>query len=456
MVNLLGQIGGMFTVDEVLSPYIYVFYAAFLVSFVFTPIMRSIAIYYGIVDNPDGLRKMHTVPVAYLGGGAVFLGWISGLAISQFLRLHQVPLGWQSEHLIIKFSIVVGACIIVMLGLWDDVLGIRPSIKIGGQISAAVVMLVDGVGTKAAAPILVPTSNILRALLKTPAISPDSWIVLFASCLLVIVVVVFCCNATNLMDGLDGLCGGVTAIVAAGLLFLAVHLATVGTALNTNWDGMRIVLGLALLGAVLGFVPYNFNPASIFMGDTGSMLLGFCCAVMIILMGEGQHAKWMMAATVIFALPILDTALAFARRYVNRRPLFSPDKFHIHHQLVGRGFSVKQTVFIMYSLAIGFALLGSAIVYMRTRYVGAIYLVTFGCIIVAAYKLGMVHEKPRVVPRKDLSSTQGTPVVGTLEPGKVLEIRDAEAPAPTPGAPSDAPGVWQSVGSSSPALDTGQ
>ena len=99
---------------------------------------------------------------------------------------------------------------------------------------------------------------------------------------LAIGVVVFCCNATNLMDGLDGLCGGVTAIMAGGFLFLAVYLAMRGGSGNTNCDALRVVLGLALLGGVLGFVPYNFNPASIFMGDTGSMFLGFSCATMIL------------------------------------------------------------------------------------------------------------------------------------------------------------------------------
>jgi UDP-GlcNAc:undecaprenyl-phosphate GlcNAc-1-phosphate transferase len=151
---------------------------------------------------------------------------------------------------------------------------------------------------------------------------------------------------------------------------------------------------LAILGAVLGFVPYNFNPASIFMGDTGSMFLGYCCAVMIILNGQGQHPKWFLASMVIFALPVLDTALAVARRYINKRPFFSADRHHFHHQLVARGFTVKQTVLISYALAGGFALLGSLMVFMRTRFAGAIYLMVFGFIIVAAYKMGMVHEKP--------------------------------------------------------------
>jgi UDP-GlcNAc:undecaprenyl-phosphate GlcNAc-1-phosphate transferase len=114
---------------------------------------------------------------------------------------------------------------------------------------------------------------------------------------------------------------------------------------------------------------------------------------MIILMGDGQHPRWFLGSTVIFALPVLDTALAFARRYVNGRPLFSPDRQHIHHQLVSRGFTVKQTVLISYGLALFFALMGVLIVYLRTRFAGAIYLLIFGCIIVAAYKMGMVHEK---------------------------------------------------------------
>ena len=212
---------------------------------------------------------------------------------------------------------------------------------------------------------------------------------------MVVGIIVICCNASNLMDGLDGLCGGVTAIIAAGFLFVAVHLAMVGGGINTNWDALRVILGLALLGAVLGFVPYNFNPASIFMGDTGSMLLGYSCGTMIILLAQ-QQAKWGLAAMVIFALPILDTVLAFARRWIKGRSIFEADKAHFHHQLVARGFTVKQTVLISYGLSILFALLGVSMVFMRTRYTVAIYIVIFAYVIVAAYKMGMVHERPRV------------------------------------------------------------
>jgi UDP-GlcNAc:undecaprenyl-phosphate GlcNAc-1-phosphate transferase len=210
------------------------------------------------------------------------------------------------------------------------------------------------------------------------------------SSLVVIGLVVGCSNATNLLDGLDGLCGGVTAVIGAGYLFLAVHMAT--QQLDPDWDMVRIILSLALMGAVLGFVPYNFNPASIFMGDAGSMFLGYACAVMIILMGQEQP-KWFLAAMVMFALPILDTSLAFARRWVNKRPFFSADRHHFHHQLLARGFSVRKTVIISYLLAVGFCILGGLIAYMRTRYAVAVYMVIFGSIIVAAYKMGMVHER---------------------------------------------------------------
>jgi UDP-GlcNAc:undecaprenyl-phosphate GlcNAc-1-phosphate transferase len=432
--------------DDVLSPYIYVFYVAFAVSFFFTPVMRIVALYYGIIDRPDRVRKMHTVPIAYLGGVAVFLGWICGLAASQFLRLHVQTPGF-SGPIVIKFSIVVGASFIVLLGLWDDIKGVSPKVKILGQTAAAILLLLDGVGTYCTAPVLEPVSRLLTARAGIPPI--PEWFIIGSSSLLVIAVVVGCCNASNLMDGLDGLCGGVTAIIAAGFLFLAVHVAIFGGGLSVNFDGLRIILALALLGAVLGFVPFNFNPASIFMGDTGSMLLGFACAVMIILMGQGQHPKWFLASMVMFALPVLDTALAFARRWVNGRPLFSADKFHFHHQLMGRGLTVKQTVLIAYSLAIFFALLGASIVFMKTRFVGAFWMVIFGCIVVAAYKMGMIHEKPRIAVRRPIGSDNEVVAPANSDPtsNDVLDVKEPSSlPTPSGGlpGPTDVPSHnWQ-------------
>ncbi|HYE18283.1 MAG TPA: MraY family glycosyltransferase [Tepidisphaeraceae bacterium] len=419
------------TTDHLLEQYIYVFYAAFAVSFLFTPIMRVVANYWGVVDNPDRVRKMHSVPIAYLGGVAVFLGWLSGLAVSQFRKMPIQEPGL-TQHVTISFAIVAGASVIIVLGLWDDVFTLRPWMKILGQVVAALFLLAEGFGTRCTG-LLFDTYNgwvsVQEAAGGRWALLPHvpEWVTVATSCIAVVFVVVGCCNATNLMDGLDGLCSGVTAIIAFGFLFLSIHLATTSGAMNPNLDTMRVVLAIALLGAVLGFIPYNFNPASIFMGDTGSMFLGFCCAVTMILMAQGQHWKWFLASMVMFALPVLDTALAFTRRWIAGRPLFSADKQHFHHQMVARGLSVKQTVMVSYGLALFFACLGGAIAFMRTRYAIAAYLMVFGYLIVAAYKMGMVHEKPRTVTRRDLSAAAdgGATANGAdqpVEPSGVIDV----------------------------------
>jgi UDP-GlcNAc:undecaprenyl-phosphate GlcNAc-1-phosphate transferase len=159
------------------------------------------------------------------------------------------------------------------------------------------------------------------------------------------------------------------------------------------------------------------------MGDAGSMFLGFACALMIILMGE-VSSKWFLAALVMFSLPILDTSLAFARRWVNRRPVFSADRHHFHHQLVARGLTVRKAVVLSYVLSIFFVMCGAAIVFMRTRYAVAFYLWIFGSIMVAAYKMGMVHERPLVVTRRSIDRSDVVAPAAPVESGTVLEIRE--------------------------------
>jgi UDP-GlcNAc:undecaprenyl-phosphate GlcNAc-1-phosphate transferase len=341
------------------------------------------------------------------------------LAFSQF-RVGAIDQSTIYPH--VEISIVIAALVIVLLGLLDDITHIRPRDKIFGQVAAAGILMSRNVGVHCMAPMLEPINE--RLIILHWHVIPEP-VITGLSVLMVIFMVVSCCNATNLMDGLDGLCGGVTAIVAAGFLFLAVHLALNGA--DPNWDGVRVVLSLALLGGVLGFIPYNFNQASIFMGDTGSMFLGFACATMMLLLAQTQ-TRWFLAAVVMFSLPVLDTALALARRYVNRRPLFSADRHHFHHQLVARGLSVRKTVLISYSLSVGFTVLGALVVIMRTRYAVAIYLVVFGSIIVAAYKMGMVHEKPAVVSAGSLADGGLEPPETELNSDNVMEVRDDEPP----------------------------
>ncbi|MGC4032155.1 MAG: MraY family glycosyltransferase [Tepidisphaeraceae bacterium] len=416
--------------DAVLSPYVYVFYAAFLIAFLFTPIMRSVAIYYNIIDKPDLVRKLHAAPVAYLGGVAVFLGWLAGMAMTQFVSVHHLLPG-VDDRLHVPLPVVLAAFTIVVLGLIDDIKGISPKLKISGQFMSAGLLLSAGVGTGVTNTFV---QNVATRVETYGGIAVPSAVIfgvaLATSIVLTVVLVTFCCNAANLMDGLDGLCGGVIAIIAAGFVFLSVIIASQNGAFDStaamadyiNREGVRLVIAIALLGAILGFVPYNFNPASIFMGDTGSMFLGFFCALMILLLGE-LNAKWLLAGMVMFALPVLDTSLAFARRYVAGRPFFSADRHHFHHQLVQRGLSVKQAVLISYALTLFFVACGCSIVFLRTRYALAFYMVLFGSIIVAAYKMGMIHERNVVAKTTTLAGSESKAEIIEENLDGVLEIR---------------------------------
>lgn len=423
----------VFSADAVLSPYVYVFYAAFLVSLLFTPVMRTIALHYGIIDRPDLVRKLHKEPIAYLGGVGIFLGWLAGLVVSQMVYIHAVtPDRPDVRDVSVNFSIVLGGFIIVLLGLFDDIRSIKPSMKIAGQVLAALVMLAMGIGDDSMKPILGSVAERLTLLVygagSAEQVMIPEYVENLFSAGLVVALVVFCCNATNLMDGLDGLCGGVTGIIALGYVFLAVHLARTGTG-SPNDDALRIVLALALLGGVLGFIPYNFNPASIFMGDTGSMFIGFSIATLIAMMAE-ESSKWLLAAMVMFALPILDTSLAFVRRYVNGRPLFSADKHHVHHQVLARGLTVRQTVLFLYGAAVIFCMLGASIAFMRTRFAVAAYLVLFGFIVVAAYKMGMVHERVKVAKPNTIGDDEKIRPTNEVDAANVLELPDRVRAAP--------------------------
>ena len=169
----------------------------------------------------------------------------------------------------------------------------------------------------------------------------------------------------NLLDGLDGLCAGVTAVIAFGMLGLALIAQShnpVGIA-----DSVRVAATLVLLGSVLGFLPFNYNPAKIFMGDAGSLFLGVLMAgvmVMFLLVG----VVWCVASIVIFGLPILDTAVAFARRGMNKRPLFVSDRGHIYDQMIDRGRPLRKTVKLCYAIAAAYSLSGIIISQLTVVY----------------------------------------------------------------------------------------
>jgi len=352
--------GPRYSPIEVLDDVWWVFAAAFAVSLIVTPVVRLVAYRAKIVDRPDDLLKPHAKPVAYLGGLAMCFGLLVGLgsylALMPDLSEHLSALG--SDLAAARFTsllvnpvwnlvaIALGCVVITIVGLLDDVLEIRARHKVLGQVIAAAILLAGGIGER--------TGTIVFSVLH---VSPPLWVLYPVSVVMSVMLVIAACNATNLLDGLDGLCGGVTGIIALGFLALTVWLAMWDHFPGT--DTVRVVLCLGMAGSVLGFLPYNIPPASIFMGDAGSMLLGFFVASMMAMFCQEGTARWFVGAWAVFALPALDTGLAVIRRVLSRKSIFAGDRSHLYDQLVDRGMSVKQVVALFYFLATIAAVLGA-------------------------------------------------------------------------------------------------
>ena len=215
-----------------------------------------------------------------------------------------------------------------------------------------------------------------------------------------VLIVLGACNSANLIDGLDGLCSGVTAIISLGFFVMAAHLAMWN--FSAEGDPLRLVLAIAMCGAALGFLPWNFNPARIFMGDAGSVLLGYNCGILILLFAEKSGViRWIIAALMMFALPVFDTALAMFRRWRAGRSIFTGDRSHFYDQLVQRGYSVRQTVIISYGLALFYALLGLLLIWehadgrvvIRTRYAIPLYAAVVVTTALLAWGAGLTHPE---------------------------------------------------------------
>jgi len=294
------------------------------------------------------------------------VGILAGIYCLRNEVLFGPMLGW-------LLAVLMGGAIACLVGLMDDILDIKPAHKIIGQVAAAVILLLVGI---------VPNLDFLREHLNLPVPYTLQTIM---EVFIVVFFVVGATNSLNLLDGLDGLCAGVTAIITIAMLLLSVHLATWGA--SEIGDPVRIIICLGLVGAVCGFLPFNRYPAKIFMGDAGSMLLGFMVAAMMILFAE-EIPRWWMASIVVFGLPILDTAVALVRRFLNHRPLFVSDRGHIYDQMVDRGIPLKKTVAICYMLAAVYAAIGFVMSQIRTRYAAVVYTAVFVISGIVVWKKG--------------------------------------------------------------------
>ncbi|MBN2313301.1 MAG: undecaprenyl/decaprenyl-phosphate alpha-N-acetylglucosaminyl 1-phosphate transferase [Sedimentisphaerales bacterium] len=347
---------------------------SFAFALVATALCKKIALRYGIVDRPDHQVKTHKETVAYLGGVGILVGVIAGILAGLYCFRGR-------EHLpstfLWLFGVWAGGAVACFVGLVDDLFDLKPYQKMFGQVVAAMILVAVGIR---------PSFSFLQAYLGWN-VSQNVEIILGVP--VVILFVLGATNSLNLLDGLDGLCAGVTVIITLALLLLAIHLGTWASS-NVGGDSVRVIVCLGLLGAVCGFLPFNRHPAKIFMGDAGSMLLGFFVAALMILFAE-KAVRWWMASVVVFGLPILDTVVALIRRLMNHRPLFVSDRGHIYDQMIDRGIPLKKTVALCYALAALYALIGLALslrTQIRARYALIIYVLVFALSGLIVWKKG--------------------------------------------------------------------
>ena len=307
---------------------LFAFILALAISFACTPAVRMLAIKIKAVDVPKDNRRMHKVPIPRMGGLAIFAGFLVSV-------LFFVPLGNEFR------SILIGALILVVLGIIDDIVALKPRTKFAGQIIAALIPALSGVSIHGIVNPFVPGQYSTLGIFSIP---------------FTVIWIVGITNAVNFIDGLDGLACGVSAIATVTMFIIAVLFGETYIAL----------MMAALAGACLGFLPYNMNPAKIFMGDTGSMFLGYILATVSIQGLFKFYAVISFAVPfILLGLPIFDTGFAIVRRLLKGQSPLQADRGHVHHRLIDLGFDQKQSVAILYTFS---ALMGlTAVILARTN-----------------------------------------------------------------------------------------
>lgn len=307
--------------------------AAFIASIIFTPLVKKLAFRIGAVDKPNH-RKVHAKIMPRIGGLAIFLAFLVAVLILKPTNPAMIP-------------ILIGAFIIIITGVVDDMLELSAKAKFLGQtVAAAIVIYFGGIQIDF---INLPFGGILDfGYLSVP---------------LTLIWIVGITNAINLIDGLDGLAAGVSTIALVTLAAMAFVMG------NT----FVLVMALVLAVSCIGFLFYNFNPARIFMGDTGALFLGFMISVLALLGFKNVTFVSLVIPIVMLGVPISDTFFAIVRRLLNKQPPFQPDKSHLHHRLLSIGFTHRQTVIIIYGIAAMFGL--AAVIFSMAKLWGAILLI---------------------------------------------------------------------------------
>jgi len=312
--------------------YVAIFLIAWIISFSLTPLMRRLSLRMNWVDKPNW-RKINRKPMPLLGGIAIYAGFIISI-----LFIVSRP-GFHTNTT--KFLGLIGSSfVIVLVGIADDIKGLTPRRKLFYQIAASIIASTCGYA-------------ILRV---TQPFGGSFYTPILISMVLTIFWIVGFTNAINLLDGLDGLAAGVVTIIAGSLFFAGLK----------NNNPIVAILSIGVVGSTLGFLPYNFYPAKIFMGDAGSMFLGFALSL-ISIEGAYKGATFVTLSIPIIAMgvPVIDTGLSILRRLIKGNGVFKADKEHIHHKLLFREGSQREAAVILYFLTASFGLIAIALSGMK-------------------------------------------------------------------------------------------
>ncbi|MDD6254993.1 MAG: MraY family glycosyltransferase [Eubacteriales bacterium] len=389
--------------------YLMIILLSFAISCVVTPFAIKIAPRIGAMDVPRDKRRMHTKPMPRFGGISMFLG----TEISLALFLHSDPK---------VIAIIIGGACIYAVGAADDIRGLPAKVKLALQILSAIVIYVGGI----------QIDFVRNPFNQHTYLFFPSWL----SFIITIIWIVGITNTINLIDGLDGLAAGVAAIASGCIAYSAI--------LSGQFE-----VGLAMFavsGGAIGFLPYNFHPAKIFMGDSGSLYLGFMIAAVSIL-GSTKGAT--LIATIVpflvLGLPIFDTAFAIIRRWVNGYPIMEADKGHLHHRIMNTGIGQRRTVLIMYCIS---AIMGMvAVLVVQRMFIESIVLILVAAVLTCVFiadrdsmkeilkegippeKIGMLNHKSKENEHNssdDVSSADAEQSAQAAEPAPAAEKKQTE------------------------------
>ena len=338
--------------QEILYKSIIVFFITFLLVTLIMPAIKKIANHIGAVDVPNE-RKVHKKPIPRLGGLGIYIGFMVGYLLF-----------FEPDSLM--NSILIGSFFIVLTGIIDDIKPISPKAKIIGELIAAIIVVAFG-------DVVLREIDALGIYINFGIFSYPITIFFMIACM----------NCVNLIDGLDGLSGGICAIF---------YMTVIVILFGRSKLGLEFLLSIIMLASTLGFLVHNFNPASIFSGDSGALFQGYIISIIAVLGFKNVTVTSFLIPVILLAIPFLDAFFAIFRRSLKGERISSPDKMHIHHQLLSYGLSQRTVVLIIYAVDLLFAI-GSVMYVLAKREVGYIfYAIVFIIVVIFVLKTNVVFD----------------------------------------------------------------